>query len=68
MNIDSNLWCAEYSKTQDCYNIEILDNILQRNIQNTIRKANNDYQIIEIGSYNKCQEFIEAIKGSQNNG
>ena len=63
--MNNELYCAEYSKSQDCFNIDTYDNILKRNVQNTLRKTNNDFQIIELGSYDKCNDFINAMKGSQ---
>lgn len=55
-------YVAEYSASQDCFNIDLLDTILQKNNQHARAKESNDYQILYIGSYDNCELFIKTFE------
>jgi hypothetical protein len=56
------LCVAEYSVSQNAFNIDMLDKILKLNNYMSLKGFSNDYKIICIGSYQKCKEKMEQMK------
>lgn len=56
------LWVAEHSNKQNCYNIDKLNSVIDKNIANVLEQGENDYQIIFIGSYDECNTMINELK------
>lgn len=48
MDFLNDLWVAEYSAEQKCFNVDILKNALAANAQMIVNKTNNDYLIFGI--------------------
>lgn len=54
-----NLWAVEHSNIQDCFHIGTIEKILAMNINNFLTKGISDYQILFIGTYEECNNFIK---------
>jgi hypothetical protein len=48
MNDLDNLWVAEYSRSQDAFNVDTLGRILQTNAALILSQDNNDYLVFGI--------------------
>ena len=58
-------WALEYSTEQKCFNLDTLYNLLQKNIRACLNDNNNDYQIIFIGTYEECNDFLKSIRNQK---
>ena len=61
MNRLDKVWALEYSAKQDSYNVDLLNNILSKNLDACMLKNSNDYQIIYIGSRKGCDMMYESL-------
>jgi hypothetical protein len=55
-----NKWVLEYSVSQDCFNVDTKENILEKNINAMYTKMSNDYKII--GEFNTQEIALEAAR------
>ena len=55
------VWALEYSAKQDAYHIDLINNILSKNLDSCMLKTSNDYQIVYIGSRKGCNTMYEAL-------
>ena len=53
-------WSVEYSISQDCFHVDDLDCVIQRNLQRVFEKGGADYKII--GIFNTQDEACEYAK------
>ena len=60
--MENEIYVVEHSNKQKCFNIETLKNVLKLNIKNVYEPFDSDYQIIYIGNYTKCKDFIKNMK------
>lgn len=51
-------WVLEYSVSQDCFNVDTKERILEENIHAMYTKMSNDYKII--GEFNTQEMALEA--------
>ena len=56
------LCVAEYSVSQNAFNIDMLDKILALNCYMSLKGFSNDYKIICIGSYEKCKKKVDQMR------
>ena len=57
-----NSWVVEHSNKQNCYHIDLFINTIKNNLKNIYEPYDSDYQIIFMGTYDECKQFIEKIK------
>lgn len=55
-------WTLEYSTEQNCFHIDLLERTLKTNLEASLEKRNNDYQIVFIGSEEECRELYYKLK------
>ena len=65
--MNKDIWTLEYSTKQNSFHIDLLEKTLETNLNATLEKRNNDYQIIFIGSEEKCEEICKKVKEAMNN-
>ena len=56
-----NLWGVEHSNTQNCFHIDTIEKILAMNLNNYLCGGCIDYQLLFIGTYEECDNFIKKI-------
>ena len=60
MNQNSELWSVEYSIKQNCFHVDLLSSILEKNQRAVLEGRNAGYQLIGIcESHNAACEFIK---------
>ena len=61
MNRLDKVWALEYSAKQDAYHIDLINNILSKNLDSCVLKSSNDYQIVYIGSRKGCNIMYKML-------
>ncbi len=56
-------FCLEYSVSQECFHIELLEEVLRNNRKHAIEKMSNDYKIMFIGdTTHECLDEVRRFK------
>jgi hypothetical protein len=66
MNDLDNLWAAEYSQSQDAFNVDTVGQILRTNTRLVLTQENNDYLIFGIfDSAEEANAACDEMKAKQ---
>jgi hypothetical protein len=61
---NKNVWVAEYSQSQDAFNIQLLQKAIEANFVRALKRDPNDWVVIGYGSKLQVEEIISVAKKS----
>lgn len=68
MILVKDLWVAEYSAEQECFNVAYFENALAANTRMVVKKQNNDYLIFGLfGTAGEANAACDEMKRVQEN-
>ena len=65
--MNNKTWTVEWSENQQCFHVDTLQGIMQKNTEMFLNKINNEFALIGLfDSHAKAHEFIVYLRSERN--